>query len=62
MVSDPYRLKDESLDRTGRVLGLLLSSLVAETILLLYYLNSKIFTRLAFIFLYRIVSVDSGLK
>ena len=39
-----------SLDRTGRVLGLLLSkSLSAETILLLYPLNSNTFTRLALI-------------
>ena len=39
-----------------------LSALSAETILLLYPLNSKILTRLALISLYRIVSVDSGLK
>ena len=51
-----------SLDRTGRVLGLLLSALSAEAILLLYSLNSKIFTRLALISLYKIVSVDSGLE
>ena len=39
-----------SLDRTGRVLGLLLSKfLPAETILLLYPLNSMPFTRLALI-------------
>ena len=39
-----------SLDRTGRVLGLFLSkSLPAETILLLYPLNSMPFTRLALI-------------
>ena len=39
-----------------------LSALSAETILLLYSLNSKILTRLALISLYIIVSVDSGLK
>ena len=37
-------------------------ALSAETILLLYSLNSEIFTRLTLIFLYRIVSVDSGLE
>ena len=39
-----------------------LYSLPAETILLLYSLNSMAFTRLALISLYRIVFVDFGLN
>ena len=54
-VSELYRLWDESLDRTGRVLGLLLSKSCLLKLFCYYNsLNSKIFTRLTLIFLYRI--------
>ena len=51
-----------SLDRTGRVLGLLLSNpCLLKTILLLYPLTSMTFTLLALIFLSKkIVPVDFG--
>ena len=62
-VSEPYRLYDESLDRTGRVLGLLLSKPCLLK-LFCYYIPwiLRLLLVLPWFLSIELVSVDSGLK